>query len=406
VNWSVSLPVAIRVFIVGLLLPACFGSAQSTASVAPEKIRVATFNTSLYRDAAGELTTELTTGTSRQARHLAAILQTVRPDIVLLNEIDYQRDHAAVKRFVEDYLAKPSETSTVQGVLQPLAYPYFFAAPVNTGVDSGLDLDGDGKQHGLGDNFGFGRYAGQYGMAILSRFPIDESQVRTFQNMKWSDLPDALVPIDPDTNQPYYSTTAWQALRLSSKSHWDVPIRIGERTLHLLASHPTPPAFDGPEDRNGCRNHDEIRFWLDYLDPHRGSGLQDDSGAMVGLPPGAMFVIAGDLNADPQDGSGRSAAIRQLLAADRVQDTAPRSAGAAAAGIRLGGKNATHCGEHALDTARFSPRGVGNLRVDYVLPSSNLDVLGSGVFWPLDDDPRAAWLTATDHRLVWADLRW
>ena len=54
-------------------------------------------------------------------------------------------------------------------------------------------------------------------------------------------------------------------LPLSSKSHWDVPVRIGNVTLHLLASHPTPPAFDGAEDRNGRRNHDEIRFWSDYL---------------------------------------------------------------------------------------------------------------------------------------------
>ena len=55
--------------------------------------------------------------------------------------------------------------------------------------------------------------------------------------------------------------------RLSSKSHWDVPIRIGRETVHFLVSHPTPPVFDGPEDRNGTRNHDEIRFWADYVGP-------------------------------------------------------------------------------------------------------------------------------------------
>ena len=54
-------------------------------------------------------------------------------------------------------------------------------------------------------------------------------------------------------------------LRLSCKIHWDVPVQIGSETVHFLVSHPTPPAFDGPEDRNGRRNHDEIRFWADYI---------------------------------------------------------------------------------------------------------------------------------------------
>ena len=34
--------------------------------------------------------------------------------------------------------------------------------------------------------------------------------------------------------------------RLSSKSHWDVPLSIGGRTVHFLVSHPTPPVFDDP----------------------------------------------------------------------------------------------------------------------------------------------------------------
>ncbi len=36
-------------------------------------------------------------------------------------------------------------------------------------------------------------------------------------------------------------------------------------TVHFLVSHPTPPVFDGPEDRNGARNADEIRLWQEYL---------------------------------------------------------------------------------------------------------------------------------------------
>ncbi len=58
---------------------------------------------------------------------------------------------------------------------------------------------------------------------------------------------------------------------------------VGKTTLHLLASHPTPPAFDGPEDRNGRRNHDEIRFWNDYLDRAEIGYIRDDAGLAGGL---------------------------------------------------------------------------------------------------------------------------
>lgn len=49
--------------------------------------------------------------------------------------------------------------------------------------------------------------------------------------------------------------------------------------------------------------------------------------------------------------------------------------------------------------------GPGNLRVDYVLPSIDLDVVGSGVYWPTTDDPHAYLNRASDHRLVWIDVR-
>ncbi|MDQ3106173.1 MAG: GAF domain-containing protein, partial [Actinomycetota bacterium] len=57
-----------------------------------------------------------------------------------------------------------------------------------------------------------------------------------------------------------YSQAERDVLRLSSKSHWDVTLNIGGTLVHALVSHPTPPVFDGTEDRNGKRNHDEIRF--------------------------------------------------------------------------------------------------------------------------------------------------
>ena len=161
--------------------------------------------------------------------------------------------------------------------------------------------------------------------------------------------------------------------------------------------------FDGPEDRNGARNADEIRFWADYVD---GAGyIRDDAGRGGGLHRGAHFVIAGDLNADPVDGESVPGTVRQLTEHPLVNaSVTPASAGGAAAAAAQGGANVEHRGDPRLDTADFRDRAPGNLRVDYVLPSAALEVTGAGVFWPAEGEPGAELIDASDHRLVWLDI--
>ncbi|MFO1065932.1 MAG: endonuclease/exonuclease/phosphatase family protein [Pirellulales bacterium] len=260
---------------------------------------------------------------------------------------------------------------------------------------------------------GFGQYPGQYGMAVLSRYPIEASQVRSFQNLKWSEMPGALVPQDPKSSEHYYPADVWSKLRLSSKSFWDVPIKTPQGMLSVLASHPTPPAFDGDEDRNGCRNHDEIRLLHDYIERSGKDYLVDDQGKHGGLAADRDFVIVGDLNSDPVDGGSRQEAIVQLLSSTEVaRGRVPRSAGAEAAAERQGKANKTHRGDPAEDTADFSDNAVGNLRADYVLPGKRFQIAQSGVFWPrLEDvspqlrESMKQCLEASDHHLVWVDVR-
>ena len=56
-------------------------------------------------------------------------------------------------------------------------------------------------------------------------------------------MPGALLPDDPATAAPadWYSPAELGIFRLSSKSHWDLPIEVGNKTVHFLVSHPTPP---------------------------------------------------------------------------------------------------------------------------------------------------------------------
>lgn len=382
-----------------LLQPAQSSDRTSVpCSKPPNAIRVATFNVSLHRSEPGQLQADLRNNDPR-VRKIAAILRTVQPDIVLLNEFDYDVTQESVALLQRNFLQNPESD------LPTLTLPYSYTESVNTGVPSGLDLNGNGTTDDPADAFGFGQFPGQYGMLLLSRFPVNSAAVRTFQKLRWSAMPRALKPVDPSSGQPWYAPDTWAQLRLSSKSHWDVPVQIGRHTLHVLASHPTPPAFDGPEDRNGCRNHDEIRLWADYLSPQRSAWLRDDAGRQGGLPLNRHFVVVGDLNADPLDGGSRTNAIGQLLQHPRINAAVvPRSTGGLEASRLQGHKNEHHRGDPAADTADFNDRSVGNLRVDYVLPGSRLSIVNTGVFWPASSRPEAQWLSASDHRLVWVDL--
>ena len=372
-------------------------------------VRFATFNASLNRDAEGELIADLALPDDPQAQAVAEIVQRVRPDVLLINEFDYDEAGEAVRLFKQNYL------QVSQNGAEPISYRYVFLAPSNTGVPSGIDLDNDGLSDGPGDAYGFGVFPGQFAMVLLSKHPIWQRFARTFQTFRWKDMPGALLPVDPETGESFYSEEQLAVFRLSSKSHWDVPVVVGRRIVHVLASHPTPPVFDGPEDRNGTRNHDEIRFWSDYV---RGGlkslYIRDDRGRRGGLWPLAKFVIMGDQNADPFDGDSVAGAAQQLLDNPRIEaEPTPSSEGGVEQAILQNLNNDDHLGDPAFDTADFSEEtfgGPGNLRVDYVLPSKRLKVVDSGVFWPTTDDPLFRLVgpgfpvVSSDHRLVWVDI--
>ena len=139
--------------LVALLLPpltfGC-GSSETTETGRAHEVeeelvlRVATFNVEDLR------TSEIQDSAQPRVSQLAAILQEIRPDIVLINEIAYDQAGAPGwvegqepgqngQRFADFYLAEPQG----QG-LEPIRYEAFMR-PVNTGVASGLDLDNDGR---------------------------------------------------------------------------------------------------------------------------------------------------------------------------------------------------------------------------------------------------------------------
>jgi uncharacterized protein YjiK len=413
-------------------------------------LRVATFNTAMNSDDingnagdANAVANALASGTHPSIKKVAEVIQRLNPDVVLLNEVDLaytgQNFDAAgtltrVDNFRTKYLgvAQAGDTTAV-------TYPYHYIGGTNTGLSSGYDLRNQGGvdttpgDQGYGDDsFGFGQFPGKYGFVVLSKYPIDTANARTFQKFLWKDMPGALLPEDPaDTDgnsstASFYTPAELNVFRLSSKSHWDVPVLVGGQKVHLLCSHPTPPVFDDGEtlthgvatgtpatkaDWNGLRNNDEIRFWADYINPAKDDYIYDDSEVTVtgtdaagnqlyigtptkqGLGAGESFVIVGDLNADPVDGDSSFAGITSLTTSAFVDTTiTPQSTGSLE---QVPGS----FNNRAQKTSSF------NLRADYALPSvAALDLIQAGVHWPKLGDATSYLLAASDHRSVWVDL--
>ncbi|SEO21640.1 Endonuclease/Exonuclease/phosphatase family protein [Salinihabitans flavidus] len=292
-----------------------------------------------------------------QGRAVARVVAGAAPDVLVLQGVDFDHDLHGL-RALRDVITEAG-----------LHYSHLFALRPNSGMASGHDLDGNGRLGEAADAQGYGKFAGEGGLAILSRHPVREGGVVDFSAMLWRDLPGARLPVS--VAGPFPSQGAQAVQRLSSVGHWAVPVAVPGGEVTILAFHATTPVFDGPEDRNGLRNADELRFWLRYLD-----------GALNVPPPGGRFVVMGVANNDPRRGEGRKGAIRALVTDPRLQDP-------------LAGR----------DTVDWPPPGPGRRRADVILPSADWRVMGAGVVWPAPGEAlHDAAGAASRHRLIWVDL--
>ncbi len=376
-----------------------------------------------------------------QIRNIAAIIQKVRPDVLLMNEFNNDGvgiNLAAMDGFQKNYLAHPQSMNSVDGgdLLEPIQYPYTESYATNTGElpDGKLefDLDNNGVVGNLpGDAYGFGYYHGQYAFGLYSKYEIDVNGTHTFKNYKWKDLPGATIPTiechaDGSTitgktipdgmacGDDWYTEAEWDGLRLSSKNHVHAPIKIptksGEdRIIHALLSHPTPP-MDGAAAYNTARNGAENKLWALYLD---GAEITDDNGVSATFPEGD-FVLMGDLNADLEKTPGSFNGFGELMNHPRInQDVSivEREFTPVSEGAMFEPNN----NSHPFPETRTSTFGS---RADYALPSFGLPVVDTGVYWAAEgepgrllfNDPRIGQRGAdkevsSDHRLVWVTFQ-
>lgn len=287
-----------------------------------------------------------------QVLSAASTIARAGPDILILQGFDYDAQNQAAKAYV-DLLGSKG-----------LWLPHHYAPSPNSGEPTGFDIDGDGQSYGPRDAQGYGRFPGQSGILILSRFPILEDQIQDFTKRLWTEVaPETpLAKLIPDE--------ARSIQRLSSVASLAVPLEVApNQVIWLLTHHATPPVFDGPEDRNGYRNADENLFWLNYLD------------GRYGTLPADTFVLAGVFNLDPKRGEGHQSVMTQILEDERLQDPF------------------LNWPEEDVHTARFN--SAGPLRLSYILPAHDVVVLGQGMS---QDITHSDIRTESRHRLLWVDI--
>lgn len=272
---------------------------------------------------------------------MAAVVQDADPDILVLTKIDFDASGLAARAFAE--------------MIAPDAYPFVTALRSNEGVPSGFDMDGDTRGNEPEDAQGYGRFPGQGGLAVLSRYPIRMDAAVSYNNILWGALPGThMLPSDVGRN----------VQKLSSGGHWSVPVHVGQAdgvpiTLSLLIGHSGPPVFDGPEDRNGRRNLDELRLWSQIIAGQHGPAPETHS------------VFMANTNLDPDAGEGYRNAMRDFVAAGVFQDPFP-----------------------GLPTAYWD--GLDPMRVSYLLPSTGLEIVHAKR-WPRPD--------GVTHHLLTLDIR-
>ena len=344
--------------------------APPAAEGKPAVIRFMQFNVFEMR------TAKLVYPANAQMRAAASIIRRYDPDVLSINEMQY--DLADVPdaglpgnglnplRFMQTFLS---------GDGGALPYPHWFISPANTGLRARLGEDGAWTL----DEYNYGRFPAEYSMALLSKLPVDSAAVKRHAWVRWRELAGNRMPDDLPADLPLFD-----------KDFYDVPVRVKGRTVRVLMLHTVPPIFTA---YNAPRNADQVAFLRRYVE---GGPLPP---GVEPLPAGTPFVIMGDLNIDPQNGSGVRDEIRALLNSELVVD--PRPAGGCLRGVSP--ELCTSLAGGGRPEPNLDPDEGFCGRLDYVLFSRHFEVGEALVHWPGPEEEPEAFRearVASDHFAV------
>ena len=292
---------------------------------------------------------------NRQAAAAAKIIKKFSPDVLSIDEME--ADPGAPAAFIENFLMKGEDAAD---------YPFFYVGQTNSGIQTGLPYPYDYK--------GFGRFRGQYGIALLSRQEIDYEGIINLKDFHWRSLAESYLQAAGSQ-----SIECPEDFPLWSTAFLDIPIKIGSEgghALHAVLLHPTVPMKDYI---NPWRNADQLVFLKNHID-----GLAMKNGG--GLP----FVVMGDLNADPDSGIGIAEAAKRLFWDENII-------------CRKTDQNTFLEGGGVEPPMEENP-ALLQARLDYILPSSrHFKLNGPFVFAPRGTSWWPVARRASDHFFVYAD---
>ncbi|RXJ73722.1 hypothetical protein CS022_08295 [Veronia nyctiphanis] len=149
-------------------------------------LRIAQYNVAMTSPRAQSVSDRLRDGSDNALRRISSVIAAVDPDILLLCEFDQSGDgidNGDVTAFIQNFLIPAGGSD----------YKYHCQVGVNTGLPYKRKGKPDiSNKPDMAQGFGF--HHGQYGFALLSRFPIEKSQLRTWQQFHWKDMPENKMP--------------------------------------------------------------------------------------------------------------------------------------------------------------------------------------------------------------------
>ncbi|SDK14283.1 Endonuclease/Exonuclease/phosphatase family protein [Ferrimonas sediminum] len=417
-----------------LWLSAC--SDSSSTSDFSDTIRFATYHADMEFSDYNQALSETGSGNEPRLQNVAEVIQRARPDVLLVTGFsgadglggeEYRK--RALELFVSEYLNQAQDPD-----LDAVSYPYLYLANSNSGIPVLDDLNKDGSAPGTlpFDAKGYGHYAGEKSFALLSRYALDENNVRTYRQLEWKRVPTAdgqQKPQDGSGND-WFASETWNSLPLMDTNFVDIPMKLPDgRIVQLLATYLGEPAEVDASNRAYMRNRAQVEFVADYISQDYNSYIvnDDDNSRRVtgGYDSSRPFVLMGNFYNDHEgawalgaDGApsyrADSAAMRTLVNSSTlhrftgVNWEAPTSA----AGVDYAQTTASTHSMPGIIT------GLNALRNDYIMLEQQLKFVDQGIVWAqLGDDGEALFYrnngqgqmvndpqASSSHRLVWMDV--
>ncbi len=288
-----------------------------------------------------------------QLRSAAKTLRELDPDILSINEMQYDRPGVPTTQF-------RTEGKNIKqfAKLSGLSLPYYSFDPANTGENAKKLENNYYPPMGFpnwieyADLVNFGMFPGQYSSGALSKYKVRDKVV--ISKLTWKQF-------NPQIDLSQFADAKGNPLpediELFDKNFSDITLKIQGKDVHLVLLHTVPAfGFGNKNTPNFLRNRDQLAFLKWYL---TGQPERPDLDIKP-LNKETRFIAMGDWNIDYKKEQGGEI-IKSLMTQFQPW---------------LENPNSTYIGDNFSQNTDFSAT------LDYILLSHHFKILNSGILSP------------------------